>query len=144
MSISSETKFIGISPDVSVEQKRSTQINDQSEGYTASEIIGAGLGYKVYTALLTQTGTNAPVATVLQNTFDDDFVWAYEGIGGYSVSNAEITQNTITFFGANGGNNTAQSSSTIANQISYVVSSPEGMLDNGLLTKCPIEIRLYI
>jgi hypothetical protein len=26
------------------------------------------LGYTVYTALLTQTGTNAPVATVLQNT----------------------------------------------------------------------------
>ena len=30
--------------------------------------------YKVYTALLTQSGTDAPVATVLENTLTDDII----------------------------------------------------------------------
>ena len=32
--------------------------------------------YKVYTALLTQSGTNAPVATVLENTLGGEIVWS--------------------------------------------------------------------
>ena len=39
--------------------------------------------YKVYTALLTQTGTNAPVATVLENTLGGEVVWSYVSIGNY-------------------------------------------------------------
>jgi hypothetical protein len=38
--------------------------------------------YKVYSALLTQTGTDAPVATVLENTIGD-IVWTYDTVGGY-------------------------------------------------------------
>jgi hypothetical protein len=38
--------------------------------------------YKVYTALLTQTGTDAPVATVLENTIGD-IVWTYVNPGYY-------------------------------------------------------------
>lgn len=37
---------------------------------------------KKYVALLTQTGTNAPVATVLENTLGD-VVWSYDSIGSY-------------------------------------------------------------
>lgn len=39
--------------------------------------------YKVYTALLTQTGTDAPVATVLENTLGGAVVWSYIGVGLY-------------------------------------------------------------
>ena len=39
--------------------------------------------YKVYTALLTQTGTSDPVATVLENTLGD-IVWSRVGVGHYS------------------------------------------------------------
>ncbi len=39
--------------------------------------------YKVYTALLTQSGTDAPVATVLENTLGD-IVWTRTGVGQYS------------------------------------------------------------
>lgn len=35
--------------------------------------------YKVYTALLSQTGTNAPVATVLENTLGGVIVWSRDG-----------------------------------------------------------------
>lgn len=38
--------------------------------------------YKVYTALLTQTGTNAPVATVLENTIGN-ISWSYDDTGVY-------------------------------------------------------------
>lgn len=42
--------------------------------------------YKVYSALLTQTGTNAPVATVLENTLDGTPVWTRDYIGSYTCA----------------------------------------------------------
>lgn len=39
--------------------------------------------YEVYTALLTQTGTNAPVATVLENTLGGTVVWTRSLAGTY-------------------------------------------------------------
>lgn len=43
-------------------------------------------GKKVYKALLTQTGTNAPVATVLENTLSGTPVWSYVGVGDYELT----------------------------------------------------------
>ena len=40
-------------------------------------------GYKVYTALLTQSGTAAPVATVLENTLGGAVVWSRINTGAY-------------------------------------------------------------
>ena len=42
--------------------------------------------YKVYTALLTQTGTDAPVATVLENTLGGVPVWSYSSLGTYHTT----------------------------------------------------------
>lgn len=39
---------------------------------------------KVYVALLTQIGTDAPVATILKNTLGGVPVWSYEGVGNYN------------------------------------------------------------
>jgi hypothetical protein len=44
------------------------------------------LPYKVYTALLSQSGTNAPVATVLQNTLGGTVVWSYNSAGLYTAT----------------------------------------------------------
>ena len=41
---------------------------------------------KVYKALLTQTGTDAPVATVLVNTLSGTPVWSYFGVGRYRMT----------------------------------------------------------
>lgn len=41
---------------------------------------------KVYRALITQTGVNAPVATVLENTLGGTPVWSYVGVGQYSAT----------------------------------------------------------
>ena len=43
---------------------------------------------KVYIALLTQSGTDAPVATVLKNTLGGVPVWSYSSVGVY---NAELS-----------------------------------------------------
>ena len=58
--------------------------------------------YKVYTALLTQSGIDAPVATVLENTLGD-IVWSYNSIGIYHATsigsfteNKTILPNTYT------------------------------------------------
>lgn len=41
--------------------------------------------YKIYTALLTQSGTNAPVATVLENTIGNTVTYVYNNPGRYTV-----------------------------------------------------------
>ncbi len=43
---------------------------------------------KVYVALLSQSGTDAPVATVLKNTLGGVPVWSYSSVGVY---NAELS-----------------------------------------------------
>ena len=52
-------------------------------GYAAGSVVGYPDGTKIYMALLTQSGTDAPVATVLQNTLGGTVVWTYNGNGSY-------------------------------------------------------------
>lgn len=53
---------------------------------SASTATGGGLSYKVYTALLTQSGTDAPVATVLENTLGGTVVWTRQSAGIYNAT----------------------------------------------------------
>jgi hypothetical protein len=50
--------------------------------YTQDDIRG----YKVYTALLTQTGATAPTARVLENTLGVDVIFGYIGVGIYEIN----------------------------------------------------------
>ena len=43
-------------------------------------------GVKVYRALLSQSGTDAPVATVLENTLVGEVVWTYDNEGFYTAT----------------------------------------------------------
>lgn len=47
---------------------------------------GSAAAYLVYRALLSQIGTSAPVATVLENTLGGTVVWARDGLGDYSAT----------------------------------------------------------
>jgi len=60
---------------------------------------------KVYKALLTQTGTAAPTAVVLENTLGD-IVWTRDGIGQYlgTLSSAFTLNKTALQSGQNYGN----------------------------------------
>lgn len=82
MAIEAGTQFVGVSVDVDMAEKKSSLSNGKTEVYTIEEIAESARPYKVYTALLTQTGTDAPVATVLENTIGD-IVWTRDGAGRY-------------------------------------------------------------
>ena len=122
-----------------VEVSQEITINGQSVG------SGSSQNYKVYTALLTQSGTSAPVATVLENTIGD-IVWSYGGkTGAYLASIEGGFDNSSTFilFGTiNYPINTFISSVNDSNQI--VIQTFNGVdASNDLLVFTPFEIRVY-
>ena len=59
------------------------RINAPAGSVDPNGVLDLGLGVKVYRALLTQTNTDAPVATVLENTLGGDVVWTYNAEGTY-------------------------------------------------------------
>lgn len=67
-----------------------------------------GASYLVYTALLTQSGTDAPVATVLENTLGGTVVWSYVSTGTYraTLSGAFTSNKTVLPFFPNTSDNT--------------------------------------
>jgi hypothetical protein len=68
------------------------QDSTRDDGYLAGAITVAnfaaqvGLPYKLYTAVLTQNGTSAPVPTVLQNTLGVVPTYVYTSTGQYTIS----------------------------------------------------------
>ena len=104
--------------------------------------------YKVYTALLTQSGTDAPVATVLENTLGGDIVWTYAEIGVYigTLPNA-FTENK-TWFNVIYNSNSVSTNETVAiywnnvNEI-HVQTGIGTVYTDGRLYLNSIEIRVY-
>jgi hypothetical protein len=84
-----------------------TVIADAS-GNLSAITTPAGVGYKVYTALLSQNGTNAPIATVLENTLGGTVVWSRASTGVYTGTLAgTFTTNKSMINISNGFNSTA-------------------------------------
>jgi len=101
--------------------------------------------YKVYTALLNQSGELAPVATILENTLGSIPVWSYSTTGVYALtlSNAFPIAKTL-ILSANVKSST--------NHVRFVVNPTNNILvyttvsntaADDVLTYCPIEIRVY-
>jgi len=61
-------------------------LNVPAGAIDANGEIDLGQGIKVYRALLTQSGTDAPVATVLENTLGGTVVWTYSDTGIYTAT----------------------------------------------------------
>lgn len=55
--------------------------------------------YKVWKGFLTQSGTNAPVATVLENNLGGTIVWTFDSTGSFrgTLSNAFTADKTFLF-----------------------------------------------
>jgi hypothetical protein len=113
---------------------------------TGATVSGIGsVGYKVYTALLSQSGTDAPTAIVLENTIGVSPAFIRDGAGSYrfsfdlaideyklfySINNFDINSNTIKI--EQGGS------------VFYIqVYNSHDVLTDGLLYLNPIEIRVY-
>jgi hypothetical protein len=107
--------------------------------------------YKVYTALLSQTGENAPTAIVLENTLGGNIVWTRidEGVYIGTLSNSFIENKTGVII-----NNTAYASdnqittvdvlttSTVNIQTSRTTEGVFGLKDSCMYNNL-IEIRVY-
>ena len=50
----------------------------------------AGLSYNAYAALLSQTGTTAPVAVLLDNSLKKNPTWVYEAVGRYILTAVSV------------------------------------------------------
>lgn len=113
-------------------------------------------GVKEYVALLTQSGTDAPVATVLENTLGGEIVWTYEDAGTYmgTLLNA-FTPNktnieTPVFYQI-----AAEDYTSVASQQGYIIyrsgnntctiisADGEDIRANNKLYKSIIEIKVY-
>lgn len=102
---------------------------------------------KVYRALLTQSGTNAPVATVLENTLGGDPVWSYIDVGQYALTLTGVFVETKTIMFINQDNaqvirwlgNNSQPDSLLL----FVVTAFNRNPQNNGLWESSIEILVY-
>lgn len=105
--------------------------------------------YKVYTALLSQSGTSAPTATVLENTLGGTIVWSRSNTGQYigTLTGAFTDQKTIIFVNRSNPAATAFDTNMAANVINintvgYTTFSNSAYVD-GQTNSASIEIRVY-
>jgi len=104
-----------------------------------------GAGYLVYTALLTQTGTDAPVATVLENTLGGTVVWSYDSQGSYLATLAGAFPAGKVFI-PTGITNTTNGEGFAADRVddnSVSVTTGFSGLNNDVLNTTSFEIRVY-
>lgn len=101
-------------------------------------------GYKVYTALVSQSGTSDPTATVLENQVGS-IVWARTGLGAYTatLSGAFTSGKTFIINGMNGDGltfNCFRSDNNTVTLKCYLTSSG-GSTD--VFSSLSVEIRVY-
>jgi hypothetical protein len=102
--------------------------------------------YKVYSALLTQIGLDAPTAVVLENTLGE-IVWTFDANGSYFATLIGAFVENKTFFLITPNSDVIDNSIfTIQynNSDFFVVNTGDGTSYlNGLLVNTSIEIRVY-
>ena len=101
--------------------------------------------YKVYTALLTQTGTNAPVATVLEDTLGGTVVFSYDAVGSYTatLTGAFVLNKTwVSITSAASADVTVTAGRSSDNTVN-IKSFLSGTLTNSIMSPASFEIRVY-
>ncbi len=113
-------------------------------------ISSGGLSYRTYVALLSQSGTNAPIATILENSLGFNIVWSRNSNGNYTGTGAIqsfLGTNTFVMINNNAsGSNLIQAgvAEDIDNSQIFLVTSVIGVNPtDDLLYETSIEIRVY-
>ena len=96
--------------------------------------------YDSYTALLTQTGTDDPVATVLSSNLTGTFTWARTGAGVYTLtaSVATFTANKTIVFVNRGSNAASTITWARTSDTVLTITSAGSPITNGAF-----EVRIY-
>jgi hypothetical protein len=119
-----------------------------TSGITVEEAIDEiAPAYRVYTAIITQSGTNPPTVTVLQNTIGT-ISFEYNGVGLYSAVSAGlfIEGKTFAFIGTSPDTNShavIASSGGGNNSARAIQTSISGVYSNNVLSGSALEIRVY-
>ncbi|MDV6170246.1 hypothetical protein R1T16_17550 [Flavobacterium sp. DG1-102-2] len=122
-----------------------------NKGQMDAALSTAGRPYKVYTALITQSGTNAPVANVLENTIGGSPTWSYSSTGQYRLNlnnNGFVAQKTACFVN---GLWSSLSTTNLAYRAAYADGNTVTLITNngnstqdGLLSAGSVfEVRVY-
>lgn len=108
------------------------------------------LGYTSYVALLSQTGTSAPTATVLESSLSGTVVWSRSGAGQYTATLAGSfdLQKTFVILGASANGGSAffydvQMAGSPNSFNIYIRNAATQIVGDDLLLYNPIEIRVY-
>lgn len=118
-----------------------------AELVTKGQLDAAARPYKVYTALLSQSGTSAPTAKVLENTLGFVPTFGYSSTGVFSINSSggfTLDKTYISFTIRNGsgtnwiGNHLWSSSSAL-----QITSKNSGVLTNVFPSDAELEIRVY-
>jgi hypothetical protein len=104
--------------------------------------------YKVYTALLTQVGTDNPTVDILENTLGYDLVWARTSGGIYQTQILSNPKNKVWYSVKTAPSEAKEItiSFTIANKLliqTYSIISGLVTTGDNRLASTPIEIRIY-
>lgn len=130
---------------------------------TSLNSVGTNVDYKVYTALLTQSGTAAPTAEVIENTLGTDPILARSETGEYSINISAVatTGIVVSFPHQDDSNNglfllstdiirkEADYNNSYADGIIYISTKVKRMNDNTVfntdeaLSNSLLEIRVY-
>ncbi len=117
---------------------------------TCTNTESAIKGHLVYRALLTQDGTAAPVATVLENTLGAVPVWTYSGVGWYTATLAGAFPLAYTFVTAGQVDLTSfaiaypQTPPDSVSVSTNILGAGGGASANDLLYYTPFQILVYI
>lgn len=123
-----------------------TDVENQNEtkNFSIQEIVNLAIPYKVYNAILTQSGNLDPVATVLQNTLGGTVVWTRDSEGLYfGTLTGAFTPNKTLVQATNSTDKINKIGNTTANYIEL------SMFDTVLqdyadsFAKLSIEIKVY-
>lgn len=111
----------------------------------------AGTKYAVYVALLNQTGENAPVATVLENTLGFQVTWEYEYAGMYKTSQSFDPSRTVVISSAHPTNWNCANEFLVRTAVGlwtddcvhFTVGDGSSNTFDGQVVNHPVEIRVY-
>jgi len=107
------------------------------------EVVIPDPAYKVYTVLLTQSGTTNPVVTVLENTIGTINI-TRSGTGGYTITSSGLfTLNKTTFDITPIQGFIKQGTLSSINSIIFETRDNTNATSDGLLASKKLEIRVY-
>jgi hypothetical protein len=121
------------------------QVIDTLDNQIKRTSIASLLGYKVYNALLTQSGTSDPTATVLGANQVGSIVWTRTALGSYTgvLSGAFTSSKTFILVGQNADGITANCFRSDNNTVTLKTYTTFNGGSTDVFSDLSIEIRVY-